>query len=394
MVAEAKPIMVHVNRCASSRGGAERYVMAMAEEARDRGWRNFLLYHADEKLDPAYCAIFDGVFPFLHPATTIPQMKASLVLIHRWDDADDIDELVRTSVPVVKFFHDHDLFCLRRHKYTAIGRKPCTRKSGLRCYPCLGFVGRADGQLCLRSLSRLKSEQRSHRQCQAFVVASRYMKEHVAAHGFSADHIHRIPLFVDERAFVVPKDPLMREKDLLLTVSALTRGKGIDLVLAALAKMRASARLVCIGEGPQRAELEAQVQELGLRDRVQFLGFQTAEIIDEWYRKARATVFAVRAPETFGLVGVESFARGTPVVGCVVGGVGDWLMHNKTGLAVPSNDSQALACALDSVLSDDSLHERLSSTARTFAAEHTRQRHADSLFGLVDDLRLEKTISA
>jgi glycosyltransferase involved in cell wall biosynthesis len=85
----------------------------------------------------------------------------------------------------------------------------------------------------------------------------------------------------------------------------------------------------------------------------------SSEALSAEYRRATCLVFPSRAPETLGLVGLEALAHGTPVIGSLIGGIGEWLLPERTGLGVPSGDPAALAAAIDRMLGDKALREKM-----------------------------------
>ena len=112
-----------------------------------------------------------------------------------------------------------------------------------------------------------------------------------------------------------------------------------------------------VGEGPERSRIEALVQELGLSDSVDLLGFQS----DPFAFMAAADVFALSSRhEGFGNVVVEAMACGTPVVSSdCPHGPGEIIDHGVNGLLVPPGDPAALAAAIARVLLDRELQTSL-----------------------------------
>jgi len=315
-------------------------------------------------------------------ARQVEAIAPDLVYVHRLPGAGPAAALSRASTPTFRFFHDHQLFCLREHKYTTIGHRTCTRTIGPACYPCLGFVNRSKGWpgLELRTVANVRREQTANHGLTGFVVGSRYMAEHVAAHGFDRGRIHVVPLFADPPAAHGQEE---RDGHLLLFVGQIVRGKGLDLLLRALARCRAPFRLVVAGGGRQEALHRQLAASLGLADRIAWAGVLPAEEVESLYRRAACVVVPSRRPETFGLVGPEAMRYGTPVIATTIGGVGEWLVHGETGLGVPSGDPQALASAIERLLGDPVLWERLSRGARAlYEARFRPERHVDALLTL------------
>jgi len=368
-----------INQHAAVVGGAERYLLDTATLAAARGHQSHLLYDVAGAGEPAFHAAFAGSFPLVDLTRQVEEIAPDLIYVQRWTERSLVRTLAGLRVPTLRFYHDYDLFCLRRHKITGVRRRTCERTIGWRCYPCLGFINRAPGfpGLRLSRLGRLRAEQAENRALAGAVVGSRFMADHLIAHGFDPARVHAIPLFATPPE---PAAPVARERGLLLFVGQLIRGKALDTVLRALP---AGARLAVAGTGAQEGGLRDLAARLGVADRVQFLGRLDRDALAGWYRRASAVVVPSRYPETFGLVGVEAFAHGAPVVATRVGGTGEWLDHERTGLAVPPDDVPALAAALTRVLGDGALAARLG--AAGLAAYHERfqpEHHVDRLLAL------------
>jgi L-malate glycosyltransferase len=152
-------------------------------------------------------------------------------------------------------------------------------------------------------------------------------------------------------------------------VAALTPKKAHDTLLRAFAMLDHSRRLLLVGDGPIRSEVERQIEQLGLSDRVFLLGEQPPVVVAKLMAGAVGSVLASR-DEPFGIVAVESMAVGTPVVATAVGGLAEIVEHERTGLVVPVDDPSALAAAMERVAVDETLRARLGREA----TERARQR--------------------
>lgn len=352
-----------VNDLPAPQGGAESYVTRTAGLLAQRGVESYLLYDPSHPGDPNFLKPFRGAFPMVDVARQVEELEPDLIYVHRCRDDDRLEELNQTGRPVLRFFHDHRLFCLREHKYSPILHATCTRRTGLACYTCPGFLVRGESRrVSLRTLGSLVSSQKANLGLAGWVVASSYMAEHVARHGFDPDRIHTIPLFTqgpesprltspceggDEA--LAPEGP---EPDLLLFVGQLIRGKGLDVLLKAVSRCSSAPRLVIAGEGHQEALFRKLARSLHLEDQVEFVGRQTREQLAGWYSRCTALVVPSRAPETFGLTGIEAMSHGVPVIAARVGGTGEWLEDGVTGLGFRSGDPMDLARAIDEMLRD------------------------------------------
>jgi glycosyltransferase involved in cell wall biosynthesis len=135
-------------------------------------------------------------------------------------------------------------------------------------------------------------------------------------------------------------------------------------------------RLVIAGDGPDRAPLEARAHELGVDDRVRFLGPQPRERVVELFRAADAAILT-SSWENFPHTVVEALAVGTPVLAMEAGGVGEVVHDGVNGLLVPAGDTDALAGAVRRYFSDAGLRERLRAQAAASVDAYSPER----LFG-------------
>lgn len=375
-----------LNESAQPVGGAERYVRETARELAGQGVRSFLFYDVGASPDPSPVMLepFEGAFPIVDLPRQLRELAPDVVYVHQLG-VEGTRALHESPAPVVRFFHDHRMFCLREHKYTTLTKTTCTQTVGAGCYTCLGFVGRSGTWpgVKLSSLRALRAEQELVRREEAGVVGSEYMAGHIAAHGFDRARLHVLPLYA--RPPSTAPHSVEREEGLLLFVGQLTTGKGVDVLLHALARTTHRCRLRVVGQGRQQAELQALTKALRLEERVTFVGPLSSEALSAEYRRASCLVFPSRAPETSGLVGLEALAHGTPVIASLIGGIGEWLLHERTGLGVRPGDPAGLAAAIDRMLGEPGLREALGREgARMHQERFLPEHHAASLLRLLE----------
>lgn len=124
--------------------------------------------------------------------------------------------------------------------------------------------------------------------------------------------------------------------------------------------------LVIVGDGPLRVELEAQARQIGVETKVTFLGSVEQTELNALYAVAKVFVLpSIARSEAFGLVQVEAMANATPVVNTSLdSGVPYVSPHNETGLTVEPGNSKELADALNRLLDNHFLRERLGNAAK------------------------------
>jgi glycosyltransferase involved in cell wall biosynthesis len=140
-----------------------------------------------------------------------------------------------------------------------------------------------------------------------------------------------------------------RSTNRLLFVGRLTAQKGITALIDAIARMRHTVELDVVGDGPLAADLAVRVRELGVADRVHWLGALPQPSLVDLYRRATALVVP-STNEGLGLVAVEAQLCETPVVAYQSGGLTDTVQHDRTGILVPPGDVAALSASLDALL--------------------------------------------
>jgi len=159
--------------------------------------------------------------------------------------------------------------------------------------------------------------------------------------------------------------------------------KGVDTLieaLAILARRPAGAPLLAAaGAGEQRPALEARAAELGLADRVRFVGKVDHDRVGRWM--AAGDLFVLPSlSEGLPTVVCEAMNCGVPVVATAVDGTPEIVRDGETGILVPPGDAPALAAALARILDDPALAERMGAEAlRVGRAEYTWTANAATM---------------
>lgn len=152
-----------------------------------------------------------------------------------------------------------------------------------------------------------------------------------------------------------------RGRPTILTVGRHVSYKGYEYLLRAIAKLRADAVLVMVGAGPLSLSLKQLAKELGIAGRVLFQGeVGPAGLVSAMHHCDVFCLPSVAQTEAFGIASAEAMACGKPAVVCELGnGVNYLNQPGRTGLTVPPRDPDALADALDLLLTDEALRMRL-----------------------------------
>ena len=145
----------------------------------------------------------------------------------------------------------------------------------------------------------------------------------------------------------------------LLTIAALHPRKGLKYLLKAMRKIieqKNSTKLVIIGEGPEKPELEKLINKLKIQDRVKLLGHQ--ENIPKMLKSSDLFVLP-SIKEAFGLVLLEAMAAQVPIVATNVGGIPEIVEDRKNGFLVEPRDEDALTQTILMLIKNKPLREKL-----------------------------------
>lgn len=163
------------------------------------------------------------------------------------------------------------------------------------------------------------------------------------------------------------------------TVKTLAPKYGIDVLLRAFAALRAgiNATLLIVGDGPQRAELEALATSLGIAQRVRFAGAVPHAEVPAWLQRMDIYVAVSRLDsESFGVAVLEASACGLPVVVSDAGGLPEVVVDGQTGLVVPREDVSALAQTLQALIADPQRCRQLGNAGRERVVSTYRWSHS------------------
>jgi glycosyltransferase involved in cell wall biosynthesis len=176
---------------------------------------------------------------------------------------------------------------------------------------------------------------------------------------------------------------------LLLSVGRLSREKAhVDLLAAYKLLQNAnpniSSRLIVVGDGPERARLEAAAEAQGLKQRVIFTG-QIGEV-QVFYAAADVLVLPSHSEGSPNVL-LEAMSAGLPIVATAVGGVPEVVKHDESALLVPAADPGALAAAIARVLTEQNLGERLTTNSAALIADRfTPPQYARALVEIYRDV--------
>ena len=189
------------------------------------------------------------------------------------------------------------------------------------------------------------------------IVNSNYMKNELQRlFGLPYEKINVIPNGINTTAYTgIEKDYdfrrqyAMDNEKIILFMGRLVYEKGVQHLISAMPKILDKyhdAKLLIAGKGGMENELKAQVERMGLRDKVYFTGYLNARQVSKMYRCADISVFP-STYEPFGIVALEAMLAGVPTVVSDVGGLNEIVTHGVDGMKSYAGNCNSLA---DSIL--------------------------------------------
>jgi glycosyltransferase involved in cell wall biosynthesis len=395
--------ILHVNKFLYRRGGAEGYMLDVAELQARAGHEVafFGMDHPDNP--PQRFATHLPAFVQLEPPPPGVRRRAAAAARMLWSTSSrrGIDAVVRDFRPDVAHLHNvyHQLspsvlrplaergvpVVLTLHDYKLACPSYQLLDHGRPCQACLGgrFHRAAlrrckDGSLAASMLLALESA--SHRALRAwdpvrtFISPSRFMAATMTAAGVYPERLRLLDHFVDARRLPAKAEP----GGPVLFAGRLAPEKGVDVLVEAIG-LAGGARLEVAGEGPELARLQALAAELA-PGRVRFHGRLARDRLLELVRSATVVAVPSRWHENQPMAVLEAFACGVPVVVTDLGGLPELVEPGRDGEVVPAGDAPALAAALGGLLADPERALAMGRAARAKVERRfTPERHLRGL---------------
>jgi glycosyltransferase involved in cell wall biosynthesis len=301
------------------------------------------------------------------------------VHLHQFDDPEVLCA-IRESAPTLISSHGYSA-CTSGVHYFRPGEE-CTRAHGPGCIPRLPLCAHTSDPRGLPA-----SYRRASRSLAALKLAdlalsySSVVDRHLAANGIERRSV--IPLFTTMTPAVGSGHAGRRR---VVFAGRLVLPKGIAVLIRAA--RRVDAEFVVCGDGWRLEQMQKLARKLGVHERVEFRGWLSSEALAAELAEASLVAMPSLWPEPFGLIGIETFAAGRPVIASATGGVGDWLQDGVSGLTVRAGDERGLATAIEQLLDDPVRQAQMGAAGqRTVAERFSEQRHVAALLDAYETAR-------
>ena len=358
--------IAHVISTPEGIGGAERVMLALLREGARRGWRQEVLDPFD--VDPNGSALasdiraIEGVDYRAVSTRRVREFPAARRWLQRKLDRLDPD-----------LVHVH-LF----HALALTASLPRGRRVTLATHHHGDYL-RVAGRRLEERIDQWAVGRMDH-----VVACSGWVRQFLTSrYGCSPSLITTIPNGWEGR---LPEERTGHDRNMVLCVAHFRREKDHRTLIEAfsiVAERLPEARLVLVGGGPLRDQIEDRVVSLGLGDVVSFVG----PVDDVWPYYAQAGVLVLPSlAETLGIAALEAMAASVPVVATSVGGIPEIVTHGENGLLVPPEDPSEMAETIEALLRDQEMARRMGSAGRDVAGSRRMSAAVDRYFELYDRL--------
>jgi glycosyltransferase involved in cell wall biosynthesis len=274
------------------------------------------------------------------------QFRPDVLHIHGFNDV-ALQTAALREFPALKTLHVYD-FCPSGTKFHHATDRVCTFGTSMACVARQGYLRCTLSKRPSVWWSQYRRTVAANERDRAFgriFVASQFVKDEAVRTGYDARTVDVLPYFTTLPA-PVPA-PLPRH---VLFVGRLTREKGVDLLLQALARLTGEWSCTIAGDGVIGDDVRAAVAAPPFAGKVRVTGWLTEAALSAEFARASVVVVPSRWPEPFGIVGIEAMAHSRPVVAFRTGGIPEWLDDGATGWLVPPMNPAAFAARLQSLL--------------------------------------------
>ncbi len=332
-------------------GGAEQYVLSLSEHLESLGHEICVVYGQETQETLKIQGRREYFFPAISEEnainkrdgkkldTIVQKENPDIIYVQNVKNPYVVHFLSRQK-PVVRFVHDLSLFCLNWRKILPSQDIICPYPAGLRCI-FNAYSSRCISRnpwIAFKKWRFNKKQLKISRQLDKLIVASFYMKTCLVQNGFSPDRVEVIPYYTEPVNF-----DRVNFKNFVLFVGRIHETKGLQHLLMALKACPDELKLLVIGEGDYKSDIEKLISQNNLGHRIEFLGWRSQERLHEFYLNCLALIVPSLWPEPFGIVGIEAMSYRKPVIAFDVGGISDWLEDGANGFLVERNNINELA---------------------------------------------------
>lgn len=389
--------VLHINEHLSSRGGVETYLHALVPLLEQAGVQTVALAGSDGDDYPAARHVV--------PALASPSLRAErsvrsavgrvlaaerpdVIHVHNYQNL-GVLQAALACAPTVITTHDHRSTCPAQTLFLRRGERECRRRAGPGCFlvtarhHCLTPRPR----LAHYFYRRTRWITRRAGQFARWIAPSRRAWTRLVHAGVPKDRACVLPYFCSYPPRQEPRE--LPPEPVVAFVGRVTPSKGIAPFIRAVAVLPQGTQAVIVGnlDPGKEAWLDRQATAHGVRERLEVRPWASRSEVRELLERTTVLAFPSLWPETLGIVGLEALSHGVPVVASDIGGVPEWLEHERNGLLVTPGSVAELGRALASLVADGARNAEMGARGLdTIRERFLPERHVERLVALYREI--------
>lgn len=222
---------------------------------------------------------------------------------------------------------------------------------------------------------RFKHRKNALKKIDFIITLSEFMRTLLVKGGIRTEKIEVVPHLVESENFSglkVKKHKTPR----LLYLGSYEKFKGPQILLEALKNLKEDFTCNFYGSGSLKEELTTLVKKFKLKDKVRINDFVAYSKIQKLYQEHDIIVFPSIWPEAFGRIAIEGMAAGKPVIASRIGGIPDIIKNKQNGLLIEPGNITELTKALEELIQNPKLREKLGQRGREMTKEYSGEKIA------------------
>ncbi|MDD3150261.1 MAG: glycosyltransferase family 4 protein [Candidatus Gastranaerophilales bacterium] len=299
-----------------------------------------------------------GLHRHLSPSVLVAAKKHSIPVIHRLSDY----ALICPASSLIKgdCSNCSDLLCPAKGCFNAI-KHGCVRQSAKdnklkKTSLKASFIGALE-------LSFHKNLNLYQKNVDKFIAPSNFLKNIMIKSGFDEKKIIHVPTFIDHNEYI----PEFNSYGYIVYAGRLAYEKGLNILLKSMEKLKKT-KLLIIGDGPQKQELEKEIEQKKLKN-VNLVGkLQGIELKNAIRNSIAVVVPSIWFDNSPNII-IEAFALGKPVIGSNMGGIPEYIDNEKDGFIYQHNDENQLCEKIKELTSNPLLAREFGINGRNKAVE-------------------------
>lgn len=383
--------ILHINQHLAWKGGIETYLLALVPQLEALGHEVTVVFGEGDETLVNHSRRFEHLDQTSVTARRVAAREMAGLLAAVRPDVVHMHNVQNTgaiaacldAVPTVLHGHDYRFVCPASSFYFRASETICERTCGPGC-----FTATLNGHcMSLRPpyvwtyYNRVRYVARNATRFAKVFANSAYMKDRFVRAGFRSEQVAVLPYFC-------PLEPIGRTRPLpadptLLFIGRGSANKGYRYFVESLKLLPKHVRGLMVGSFSQASAAQIRSLAADCVDRLELRPWAAREAIRDTYAEATIAVVPSIWAEPFGIVGLEAFACGVPVVASDVGGVRDWLVDGQNGKLAAVKDGAALSRAIAEILNSPDQGRTLGANGcELVAARFSIERHMDDLLSL------------